>query len=150
MMVRFAIPLVALAALAACEQPRGIGFGPESYGANIPEGAEVTVFELPGIRPIPAYVSAGVSGPEGAVAYGGAGLAQPEANLDLNIDGRQYLLRQVAVGGTIYVVVQGGPAATSIPSEILTRTGCLLTGLPVTVRGVTSAPAATVYALDCA
>ena len=141
--------ILSLGVLVACDQPRGVGFGPESYGADIPAGAEVTVFEMPGVRPIPTYAATEGSGPEGAVAFGGAELAAPEANLVLDADAGQYLLRQVDLGGASYVVVQGAAPSQSIPSEILTRTGCLLSGLPTTVRGVRSAPSATVYRLNC-
>ncbi len=150
MIARVGVPLAAMLVLVACEQPRGVGFGPESYGPAIPEGAEVTVFELPGVRPIPAYSASGISNPEDIVAFGGASLADPEANLVVETGGRQVLMRQINVGGQGYVVVQGTLPTSGVSSEILTRTGCLLEGLPTSVRGVRTAPEATVYTLDCA
>lgn len=147
-MTRPFILAAALATLAGCEQPQGVGFGPESYAANPGGGPQATSaeFEMAGLEPFPNYSfrTNGANTPADALtAGGGTTLRGADSNLTVVVESRTYLMRQVTLDDNVYVVAEGaGPVAT-LPTVIRARSGCLVASNPLRSGD------ATIYTLNC-
>ena len=135
-------------ALAACDRPQGVGFGPESYASNPgggPQAASVE-FEMAGLEPFPNYkfTTNGANSPADALtAGGGSTLRSADRNLSVVVESRTYLMRQVTLDDKVYVVAEGsGPVAT-LPTVIRARSGCLVDSNPLRSGD------ATIYTLNC-
>ena len=124
-------------ALAACDRPQGVGFGPESYASNPgggPQAASVE-FEMAGLEPFPNYkfTTNGANSPADALTAGGCWLLA--ANLPT--------IRQVTLDDKVYVVAEGGGPVATLPTVIRARSGCLVDSNPLRSGD------ATIYTLNC-
>lgn len=131
-------------ALSACGGGQGVGLGPVGYGgpATLPASTRTEVV-MEGLTPLPVYRYGGAATPANAATVGGSALRQPDANLAVEVDGSTYLMRQIEIGGKIFVVAEGAVPVGGLPSAIKARTGCLVAPSPL--RSKTS----TIYTLDC-
>ena len=134
-------------ALAACDQPQGVGLGPlgEPGPARLPQSTSAE-YQLGGVEAPPIHrfnVAAENDDPAYAATVGGSELRKRDANLILDIKGTTYGMRQVELNSSNYAIVEGGPATADLPVILKTRTGCLVDSEPLRSGD------AVVYTLDC-
>lgn len=144
----YAAALVGLVLLAGCEERRGVGLGPVGYGgaAGGPQPV-TTTFEMTGLEPLPLYryrtAEVSDANPAAAITAGGSSLRTRDTNLEVVVEGRTYLMRQIELNGVNYVVAEGAAPLPSLPQVIRARTGCLVQTGPLRSGD------AAVYTLDC-
>lgn len=140
------VAILAITALAGCEQDRGVGLGPVGAGGDLtaPQPSRAT-FEMTGLTPLPVYrfAAGGPVNPASAITVGGSRLRGANSNLAVAIGERTYLMRQVEIGDAVFVVAEGARPVDSLPRDIRTRTGCLVATPPL------MSDDAAVYTLDC-
>lgn len=143
MSIRITVILMA-GALAACGGERGVGLGPVGYGgeAALPQSTRTEV-DMVDVEHLPLYRFSGEPSAAAASTAGGSNLRRADANLQVEVEGRTYAMRQIEIGGSNYVVAEGAAPVSALPRAIRTRTGCLVDPTPIRAKN------ATVYTLDC-
>lgn len=141
----FRITVVLMAGvLAGCAGERGVGLGPVGYGggAGLPQSTRTEV-DMVDVERLPLYRFPGEASAAAASIAGGSNLRRADANLQVEVEGRTYAMRQIEIRGSNYVVAEGAAPVSALPRAIRTRTGCLVDPTPIRARN------ATVYTLDC-